>query len=366
LRLICLSFLLLAATDRASAQFSLNTIGRNAELAVPLPIVVPGSIDARVVNPTEARQLRRALWRDRNSVDFKVSLTGVANRFSKSWTTNNENSVSGELVAYYYHTRTRNRFSWQFKFDGIYGVNFIDEAWFKNQDMLKLYYLGSWKMRQDKIMRQWAYSFSASFSSQFAEGRASRTDRTVWSNFMAPGMLNAGVGFTFTSPDPKLPFIVTLDPVSGNGLFVLDDRIDDDRRKKLGISLPDDAVVGGHNYVSHRYKFEGGSNINVAFNRTFAFGRGGNFTLQYNTTLSSFYGWITQVGRHSAPGGSGSGGAVEAIMPTMSWTNVVSINPWRFVTLEFRTTALYDRSQVDKLQMQYYLRVGLTYRYKNR
>lgn len=338
----------------------MNTIGHNAELSVPIE-VAPSALDAHVINLTEARLIRKAVWRERNAVDFKVSLTGAATQFNKAWTTNNQNAVAGELAAYYYHTRTRNRFSWQFKFDGIYGVNFIDKIWFKNQDMLKLYYLGSWRMRQDRILRNWAYSFSASFGSQFAEGYKSRTEKIVWSNFMAPGVLNAGVGFTYTSPNPKLPFIVTIDPISGNGLFVIDDRIDDEHRKKLGITLPDDAVVGGYKYVGHRYKFEGGSNLNVAFNRTFAFGKRDGFTLQYNTTLSSFYGWITQVGRHS-----GTLGTESAIMPTMSWTNVVSVNPWRFLTLEFRTTALYDRSQTGKLQMQYYLRVGLTYRYKNR
>ncbi len=351
-----------AGSGRALGQFTMNSIGRGVSVETPIPLETT-QINDRVVNRAHERVLEREEWNRHNNVDFRVSLTGMVTQFNKSWTTNNQNSVSSELSAYYYHIFTRDKYSSTFKFDGIYGMNFIDDVWFKNQDKLELYHLSSWKMRERGVLRFWAYGVSAKFASQFAEGFESRDKREqVWSNFMAPGTLNVGVGFTYTSPSKKLPFVVTVNPLSGDGLFVLDDRITDARRQKLGIAVPR-AADGS----PIRYKIEGGSSLTVDFNRTFMLGDRGR-TLQYITTLNSFYGWMTQVARHDSPPSEGATGVVAPldILPTVGWTNRLIFNPLKFMTMEFRTTSIYDRSQVDRVQMQYYLRVGLTYGFKNR
>jgi hypothetical protein len=72
---------------------------------------------------------------------------------------------------------------------------------------------------------------------------------------------------------------------------------------------------------------------------------------------------MTQVTRHKPAEGEV---APATIMPTAEWTNRFIFNPIKFLSMEFRTTTRYDRSQVDRVQMQYYLRVGLTYGFKNR
>lgn len=357
---------LLVSTDEARAQFSMGAIGKVANPAVDIPLELK-PVDVSVINDAQARMMRRKVWNERNNVDLKVSLTGMVTQFNKSWTTNNQNSVSSELAAYYYHIYSKDRFTSTFKFDGIYGMNHIDELWFKNQDLLKLYYLASWKVRDRGVLKNWAYSFETSFASQFAEGFKSRAEGErdqLWSNFLAPGTLTAGLGFTYHSPNPKLPFVVTVNPVSGKALFVTDRRITPDRRQALGIPVtyaPDD--VNKVHPIFKNYKLEGGSNLNVDFNRTFALGEKG-VTLQYVTTLTSFYGWMTQLSRQNGPVVSTP--VLPAIIPTVGWTNRVIINPLKILSLEFRTTTLYDRSQVNRVQMQYYLRVGLTYRYKNR
>jgi hypothetical protein len=240
-------------------------------------------------------------------------------------------------------------------------MNLIDDLWFKSQDRLKLYYLASWSIKKEGVLKNWAWSFTTTFLSQFSEGFKGRSlaeRRIPWSNFMAPGTLNAGLGLTYTSPNPRLPFVVTMNPISGNALFVLDDRLSDDRRVQLGIPVARDAEA---RLINH--KLEGGSTLDVDFNRTFAFGKEKGFTLQYNTTLTSFYGWITHVSRRDP---IGDAPAPAKILPTLNWTNSLTVNPLKFLGLEFRTTMKYDRSQIDKVQMQYYLRVALTYRYLNK
>lgn len=361
LRHIFLTIVLLAGggggLQNVHAQFTMPDASQNGSVSVPIPVVkAPVNID--VVNRTEAELRRKEQWRQRNDVDFRISATGIATHFNKSWMNNAQNSVSGEVSSYYYHTYNKGRITSIFKFDGIYGMNFLDDIWFKNQDMLKLYYLSSWKLREKGALRNWAYSFSAGFASQFSEGFKSRTEKVVWSNFMAPATVNVGVGLTYTSPGKKFPFIVTVNPVAGSGLFVLDNRIDDERRKGLGIPVPRD--VDGK-VIKH--KIEGGSNLNVAFNRTFLFGEKQGMSLQYNTTFGSFYGWMTELAKHEV---DSSDGAKNTILPTANWANSLIFNPVRFLALEFRAQMLYDRSQIDRVQMQYYLRVGITYRYKNR
>jgi hypothetical protein len=115
--------------------------------------------------------------------------------------------------------------------------------------------------------------------------------------------------------------------------------------------------------VFKNYKAEGGSKLNIGFNRTFAFGKNKGFTVRYNTTLSSFYGWMTQVSRPEPAAGAV---APPEIMPTLDWNNSLNINPWKYLTLQFTTRTVYDKSQVDKIQMQYFLSVGLKYNYKNK
>ncbi len=373
--ILMLAVALLTVTG-AKAQFSLNTVEESAKLAVPMKVYhVPMKVD--VINDAKAEMMRKALWRQRNLVDTKINFTGSTTQYNDAWNNGGgQNVVSGLLLAYYYHTYERNRFITTFKFDAQYGMNFIDDIWFKNQDYFKLYYLTSWKLKKEGLLKNWAYSFSATFASQFATGYESRAKQVdVWSSFMAPATLNGGVGLTYTSPNKKLPFIITIEPISGNVLFVTDDRILPARRQKLGIPVtpvygvnPDDPtgpeIIVGYDYKN--FKAEGGSNFKLSFNRTFKFGKKQGISLQYNTNLSSFYGWITQVAKHDSPAATPPANAPRAIVPTVDWTNAINFDPIKFLTLQFSTRTVYDRSQVDKVQMQYFLSVGLTYKYKNK
>ncbi len=363
---------LLSLVTGTKAQFSLNTVEESAKLKVPMKIYqVP--LKADVINDAKARMIRKALWRQRNLVDTKISFTGSTTQFNDAWSSNGgQNVISGFLSGYYYHNYDRKRFSFTFRFDANYGVNFIDDTWFKNQDYFKIYDNAKWKIKTEGALRNWAYSFESSFESQFSTGyesRASKAKDIVWSNFMAPGKLNGGIGLTYTSPNPKLPFVITISPASGTVLFVTDDRIPPGRRQNLGIPVTTTPIYGedgttiiGYDYDYKNFKAEGGSNFRLTFNRVFKFGKKQGISLQYNTDLSSFYGWITQVSRHALPNTT----PPQALLPTVNWTNAINFNPIKFLTFQFSTRTVYDRSQIDKVQMQYFLSVGLSYSYKNK
>lgn len=361
-RHLFLLIILLFLAAPASAQFTISTVEPGTELRMPMKVYY-APVEVDVVNEAKAKMIRKAVWRQRNLVDTKVTLTGWLTQYNKAWSSNGgQNSISGQLLIYYYHTFEKNRFTNIFKFDGQYGMNYLDDIWFKNQDLLKLYELASWKLKRYGHLKNWAYSFSTTFMSQFAEGYKSRKEKDIlWSNFLAPAILNGGIGLTYTSPNAKLPFIITLEPISGNVLFVNDGRLSLDRRRALGIpvSYADDDTEQQFP-IYKNYKAEGGSNMKISFIRTFKFGRKQNFTMQYNTTISSFYGWITEVARHDV-----NGGAPE-ILPTLDWTNTLNINPMKFLTLQFSMRMMYDKSQIDKIQMQYFMSVGVSYTFKNK
>lgn len=354
----------MSAATGASAQFSMNTMQPGSEIRMPIRMY-PTGVSVDVTNDAKARAIRKAIWRQRNLVDLNVTLTGSMTQFNESWRSNNTNSISGLLVARYYHTYERGRFVYNFKFDASYGMNFIDDVWFKNQDEFRFYNLAQWMIKQTGAMRNWRYSLSFSFNSQFTEGHKSRTEKEIiWSNFMAPADMKLGVGLTYTSPNKKLPFVVTMEPFSSSTRFVIDDRIDPDRRRKLGIPVTEIKYTGedGNEAVRYdyrNYKSEGGSTLNVSFNRTFRFGKKKGVSLQYITVFNVFYGWITQVAKDASD-------ETPVIMPAGTWTNTLNFNPIKYLTLQFTTTSVYDKSQIDKVQMQYFLKLGLSYSFKNK
>jgi hypothetical protein len=71
---------------------------------------------------------------------------------------------------------------------------------------------------------KWYFSFLVNFRTQFSAGYNYPDDSTVISNFMAPGYLIAGVGFTYA---PAKWFALYLSPTSGRFTFVLDQKLAD-------------------------------------------------------------------------------------------------------------------------------------------
>jgi hypothetical protein len=350
-----LVIILSLAAVQASAQFSVNTTNADQPaVRVNLKPKAPTLVD--IENQAKARALRKLKWKNHNTVETGITITGHLTQFNKSWVNNNQNSFWMQINTYYYYTYSKSRLTYNFRFDGKYGLTLVDKDWFKTQDDFSLYNLVSWKIKEDGWGRNWSYSFETSFASQFAEGFKSRTEHQIWSNFMAPATFKAGLGIVYRSPNNKLPFQITLNPISQSALFVIDDRLDPNRRGQLGIPI---SWVDGQP-VFKNYKVEGGSSVRIWFDRTFTLSKKKNLTMRYRSDLNSFYGWITDVSKRRLEDVS------LHLKPTLNWSNTININPFKFLTIEFIHTTIYDKSQVDKVQMKYFLNVGLTFRYKNK
>ncbi len=160
--------------------------------------------------------------------------------------------------------------------------------WFKNQDEFVISVAPSFKMSDN-----WSYGSILNFRSQFVNGYKSRTEQKeehLKSKFMTPGYLDISLGITYKSPKAKFPIVVNISPIALNATFAekrTGSAAAGARRQRIQAGLP------GIEDPDKTSKYEGGSSIQIDFDRTF----GKTGFLRYRTTLYSFYGWITDIGQ---------------------------------------------------------------------
>ena len=159
-------------------------------------------------------------------------------------------------------------------------------VWFKNQDEFVVSVAPSFKMSEN-----WSYGSILNFRSQFVNGYKSRTEQKkehLKSKFMTPGYLDISLGITYKSPKPKFPIVINLSPIALSAVFVESAKV----RSNRWDDKPGWQAYGLSN-ANKTSKYEGGSSIQIDFDRTF----GKTGFLRYRTTLYSFYGWITDIGQ---------------------------------------------------------------------
>lgn len=130
-------------------------------------------------------------------------------------------------------------------------------------------------------------------------------------------------------------------------------------------------------------KYEGGSSVEIGFDRTF----GKTGYLRYITTVFSFYGWITDIGQKNKI--SDYTKYLEAydkwadkedtsvghdikdkprlpIHPTVRWENTLEIKATKYLSTKVSFQLYYNRAQNVDVQTRTLLQVGLTYTFKNK
>ena len=118
--------------------------------------------------------------------------------------------------------------------------------------------------------------------------------------------------------------------------------------------------VYGLTLENKNQRYEGGSSIQIDFDKTF--GKKGVF--RYRTTLYSFYGWINQVSQQNASKKNGI--TYESIAPTVRWENTIDIKATKYFSTQFYLQLYYNKAQINKVQTQIVLGVGLAYTFKNK
>ena len=346
---------------------------------------------------------RAAIRKERNYLEFNSGVQGALTSYNDPWISVSGGDNSIALVATFNlrHIFKKNLFSIETKFNAKLGYNrmkvetqrvgpdgkpLVDESgnkimdsegvWFKNQDEFVI-----WVNPAFEMAKNWTYGSILQFRSQFVNGYKSRTEQKkehLKSKFMTPGYLDISLGITYKSPKPKFPIVINLSPIALNATFAESDwirmrQVDGDGKEikpayPYGIEDPEKTS-----------KYEGGSSVEIGFDRTF----GKTGYLRYITTIFSFYGWITDIGqknkisdytefRHAYEEWDKTANKDIKdkprlpIHPIARWENTLDIKATKYLSTTLSFQLYYNRAQNVDVQTRTLLSVGLTYTFKNK
>ena len=317
--------LVVAFVEGASAQFTIQRRQpeQREEVKSDPYKAFGGFVDTKLQNDyyDHAAWLaeRRRIRKERNTLEVQTMFQTSALQF-ENWTAGGNNTFSGLATFYLRHQYKQNKFSSDLTVNARYGMNYIDNAPFKNVDELKIKELLSWDIRNS-----WSYSVTINFRTQFTDGRVSRTDNTLKSAFMSPGYFDVSGGFTYA---PKgAPYKITLSPIAGNMVSMLDERL-----YEQGLN----GVPAGEKIYSMI-----GPSVNISYDKYFF-----KKKVRYRSTLYGFTNIVTP--------------------PTGRWDNTVDVNLSKYLSIQLYGVIYYLHSASPKPQYQYSATVGLSYKFKNK
>ena len=393
---------LLFVSIPASAQISIDEGNAEQQSVTFQDKLKSTPVDVDYFNLARYKAERAAIRKERNYLEFGGGLQGSLTSYNDPWisVSGGDNSIALVGTFNLRHVFKKNLFSIETKFSAKLGYNrmkvetqrvgpdgkpMVDESgnkimdsegvWFKNQDELVI-----WVNPAFEMAKNWSYGSIIQFRSQFVNGYKSRSEQEkkhLKSKFMTPGYLDISFGITYKSPKPKFPITVNISPLALNATFAESDwirmrQVDKDNNEikpayPYGIEDPDKTS-----------KYEGGSSIEIGFDRTF----GKTGYLRYGTTIQSFYGWITDIGQKNKISDytkylSAYDKWVEAgsnikdkprlpIHPTVRWINTIDIKATKYLSTTLSFQLYYNRAQNVDVQTRTLLSVGLTYTFKNK
>ncbi len=134
----------------ASAQFTIPTLEpAKAVEAVPMADSLRAAqIGNRYFSLARARAERKARFKERNTIEYNVTLTAAQTQFI-NWQAGGSNTFSGRSTMLFHHLYKREKFSLDYRFDARYGVNYIDNSTFKNEDEFRFNVISAWTMHKN-------------------------------------------------------------------------------------------------------------------------------------------------------------------------------------------------------------------------
>ena len=340
----------LFVASAAMAQVSIDEVATSPEQKSIETDMKSQAVDANYVSEAAERAERLAIRKERNTVDFTANLHGSLTAFSESWQAAGDNTITILANLNFLHTYKKGRFSLTNTASAKFGYNNMKMelegkqkgVWFKNVDEVAISTSPQWALVKD-----WSYGANVKFRTQLAPGYGARGDKQIGnpraSNFMTPGYLDASLGFTYILPSEKFPLKVNLAPIAMSATY----RDDIRTSNNYGVDEP------------NRSKYEGGLSVQLDFDKTW----GKNGWLRYRTTAYSFYGWITDLSKWLR---ADDRAACKHVVPTLRWENTIDIKATKYISTQIYVQLYYNKTEIDMLQVQSMLSVGLTYTFKNK
>ena len=374
----------------ASAQISIDEVDAPQESVKFSDRMKSTGVDVDYFSLARYRAERAAVRRERNYLELGGSLQGSLTSYNDPWiaVSGGDNSIALVATFNLRHIFKKNRFSIETKFNAKLGYNRMkvetarddgskesEGVWFKNQDEFLF-----WTNPAFKLADNWTYGSTIQFRSQFVNGYKSRTEQKrehMKSKFMTPGYLDISLGITYKSPKPKFPITVNLSPLAMSATFAENDWV-----RKRQVDAEGNQIKPAYPYgiedPDKTSKYEGGSSIEINFDRTF----GKTGYLRYRTTIYSFYGWITDIGQENKSRRYGeflsaydtwSQGDKNIkdkprlpIHPIVRWENTIDIKATKYLSTTLGFQLYYNRAQNVDVQTRTLLTVGIGYTFKNK
>ena len=374
----------------ASAQISIDEVDAPQESVKFSDRMKSTGVDVDYFSLARYRAERAAVRRERNYLELGGSLQGSLTSYNDPWiaVSGGDNSIALVATFNLRHIFKKNRFSIETKFNAKLGYNRMkvetarddgskesEGVWFKNQDEFLF-----WTNPAFKLADNWTYGSTIQFRSQFVNGYKSRTEQKrehMKSKFMTPGYLDISLGITYKSPKPKFPITVNLSPLAMSATFAENDWV-----RKRQVDAEGNQIKPAYPYgiedPDKTSQYEGGSSIEINFDRTF----GKTGYLRYRTTIYSFYGWITDIGQENKIRRYGeflsaydtwSQGDKNIkdkprlpIHPIVRWENTIDIKATKYLSTTLGFQLYYNRAQNVDVQTRTLLTVGIGYTFKNK
>lgn len=262
---------------------------------------------------------RNRIRRERNLFEAQGSFQTSALQF-ENWTAGGDNTFSALATLFLHHRFKQSKFTHDLTVNARYGINYIDRTPFKNVDELKISEVMSWDIRNS-----WSYSATMNFRTQLTDGFKSRTDQTLISAILSPGFFDISVGFTYAPSGA--PYKVTLSPIAGNMITMVDVRL-----YEQGLN----GVPAGDKVYSSI-----GPSVNLSFDKKFWRNR-----IRYRSTFYAF-------SNLTSP-------------PTCRWDNWLDFNLSKYLSVNLYGVIYYLHSASPRAQYQYSGTIGLSYRFSNK
>lgn len=149
-------------------------------------------------------------WQTGGDIDLTLSQMAFSH-----WAKGGDNRITFIATSKGFANYTKGKISWNNSYLYMYGLLKSEGIkMYKNTELLRI--VNSFS---HKAYKNWDYSLSSQFDSQFFPGFKSPADSIPVSKIMAPGRLNTGIGMTYK---PIKGFEITGNPLSGQFTFVLD------------------------------------------------------------------------------------------------------------------------------------------------
>lgn len=327
---IIILILSLTITQSAYCQFNIyNEIDARSKSITPLDTLKKKQSQFITVNDAYIRNQAKQRRKERNYLEMSNSL--LFSQFGyKNWAKGGENTFNGRVTSYIKHIYKQDRFDVTTMWDAAYAMGLRDSVLWKTEDRFRINTAINYR-----INKHFFYNLNFDLSSQFANGYKNKKDTIPSSHLFAPATMNLGIGMNYKLDDKRS---ITLSPVSGNVLFVLDDHLS---------SIGAFGVEKGE-----RTKTQFGMFLNVQWLQPLIKNKADekNPILAYRTTIQSFWDYKSN--------------------PDLNWQSWLDFKVYKYFNVNFNCTLIFnDKVETEGKsfwQFSEVLGLGVTYTFKNK